>query len=77
MSMATVTVRLQPRRLMTKAEAAHYCRRTVKKFVAQCPVRPLQMADGDELYDVQDLDAWIEGLKDGGNYSDDLVGRLE
>jgi hypothetical protein len=35
------------------------------------------MADGDELYDVQDLDAWIEGLKEGGDYSDDLVGRLE
>jgi hypothetical protein len=61
---------------MTKAEAAHYCRRTVQKFAAQCPVRPVQMADGDELYDVQDLDAWIDGLKGRGDDADDIVGRL-
>jgi len=61
---------------MTKAEAALYCRRPVKKFEAQCPVRPLRMVDGDELYDVQDLDAWIDGLKNGHEDSDDIVGRL-
>jgi hypothetical protein len=34
------------------------------------------MADGDELYDVQDLDRWIDSLKGGGDDADDIVGRL-
>jgi hypothetical protein len=59
MATATINLRVQPFRLLTKTEAANYCKRSLKKFAAQCPVRPLQMADGDELYDVQDLDHWI------------------
>jgi hypothetical protein len=77
MASATLNLRIQPYRLMTRAEAAHYCRRSVKKFEVQCPVRPLLMADGDQLYDVQDLDRWIDSLKAG--HSDDadaIVGRL-
>jgi hypothetical protein len=54
-----------PYRLLTKAEAAHYCRRSVKKFEAQCPVSPVEMADGDLLWDVHDLDSWIDSLKSG------------
>ncbi|GJE58385.1 hypothetical protein [Methylobacterium trifolii] len=69
MASATLNLRVQPFRLLTRAEAAHYCRRTLKKFEAQCPVRPVEMADGDRLWDVQDLDRWIEGLK-GGDASD-------
>src|SRR5262249_20202172 len=58
-----ISVRVQPFRLLTKAEAAHYCRRSVKKFEAQCPVPPIEMADGDRLWDVRDLDQWIDSLK--------------
>ncbi len=63
MATATLNLRVQPYRLLTKVEAANYCRRPIKKFEAQCPVAPLQMADGDRLWDVQDLDRWIDSLK--------------
>ena len=78
MSAATLNLRVQPFRLLTKSEAAHYCRRPLKKFAAQCPVRPIRMADGDELYDVQDLDGWIDALKAGraDDDADDIVGKL-
>lgn len=78
MATATLNLRIQPYRLLTKAEAAHYCRRSVRKFEAQCPIPPLQMADGDLLWDVRDLDHWIDGLKSGCNDdADAIVARLE
>lgn len=49
MATATLNLRIQPYRLLTKVEAAHYCRRSAKKFELQCPVPPVQMADGDRL----------------------------
>ena len=78
MTSAILNLRVKPFRLLTKSEAANYCRRSVKKFEAQCPVPPIQMADGDQLWDVRDLDHWIESLKAG--VEDDactIVGRLE
>jgi len=78
MAAASLNLRIQPYRLLTKAEAAHYCRRSPKKFEAQCPVRPLEMADGDLFWDVHDLDAWIESLKAGcGDGVDAIIARLE
>jgi hypothetical protein len=47
----------------------------VKKFETQCPVQPIEMADGDRLWDVQDLDRWIDSLKNGER-DDDIVRRL-
>ncbi len=78
MTTATVSLRVQPFRLLTKAEAAHYCRRSVKKFETQCPVPPIEMADGDRLWDVRDLDRWIDAMKMG--VDDDagaIVARLK
>ncbi|MBM6581828.1 hypothetical protein ILT44_16650 [Microvirga sp. BT689] len=75
MPTATLNLRLQPYRLLTKAEAANYCRRPLKKFEAQCPVQPLEMIDGDRLWDVKDLDRWIDSLK-GDFDADDIIGRL-
>ncbi|HEV2605361.1 MAG TPA: hypothetical protein VGU24_17070 [Microvirga sp.] len=77
MATATLNLRVQPYRLLTKVEAANYCRRPIKKFEAQCPVAPLQMADGDRLWDVQDLDRWIDSLKVGGaDAAETIVARL-
>jgi hypothetical protein len=77
MPTATLNLRVQPFRLFTKAEAAHYCRRQAKTFEAQCPVRPIRMANGDLLWDVHDLDKWIDSLKAGVNIdADDIVARL-
>ena len=78
MTITTLNLRVQPFRLLTKMEAAHYCRRTVKTFEAQCPVAPIKMANGDRLWDVRDLDRWIDSLKGPpGNDLDDIVMRLE
>jgi hypothetical protein len=77
-TVATLNLRVQPFRLLTRAEAAHYCRRSVKKFEAQCPVTPVQMADGDCLWDVRDLDRWIDSLKnDPDDDASAIVSRLE
>jgi len=58
--------------------AAFYCRRSVKKFETQCTVRPVKMADGDLLWDVHDLDGWIDGLKSSTDKDDPdkIVARL-
>jgi hypothetical protein len=78
MTLTTLNLRLQTQRLLTKAEAAQYCGRPTKKFIAQCPVPPIKMADGDLLWDVQDLDRWIDGLKSaaGPETADVIVARL-
>jgi hypothetical protein len=77
MRATTVTLLVRPYRLLTKVEAAHYCRRPVKKFEMHCPVSPIKMADGDLLWDVQDLDRWIDALKDEYADGEDIVRRLE
>lgn len=75
MATANLNLRIEPYRLLTKREAANYCRRSIKKFEAQCPVPPIAMADGDRLWDVQDLDRWIDSLKEGSAGGDDILRR--
>ena len=78
MTSATLSLRVAPFRLLTKAEAAHYCRRPIKKCEFQCPVPPIEMADGDRLWDVRDLDRWIDSLKNKlGDDSAAILARLE
>lgn len=79
MAVAVIDLRVQPFRLLTKAQAAHYCSLRDKKFDAHCPVRPIRMANGELRWDVQDLDRWIDNLKDGtaaGCDADRIVERL-
>jgi hypothetical protein len=77
MTAATINLRIQPYRLLTKAEAAHYCRRPAKRFAAECPVRPVEMGNGDQLWDVRDLDNWIDSLKAGPSLdTSSIVDRL-
>ena len=75
----TLSLRVQPFRLLTKPEAAHYCRRSVRKFESQCPVPPIEMADGDRLWDVRDLDRWIDSLKidSGHDDAEAIMSRLK
>ena len=79
MSSATVQINVVPKRLLKKSEAASYCGRSVKRFEVEAPFPPVRMANGDLLYDVQDCDRWIDGLKAGAvdNDADDIVARLE
>jgi hypothetical protein len=73
---SVVSITISPRRLLKKGEAAAYCRRTVRQFENECPVAPVQMPGGDLLYDVQDLDDWIDSLKSRVEGDEDIVSRL-
>lgn len=77
MSQATLNLRVSPRRMLSPREAAEYCGRPAKRFQNECPVRPIAFPNGDNLYDMRDLDDWIDGLKGGDSAAaDDIVARL-
>jgi hypothetical protein len=59
--------------MLTEAEAAYHCGRTVKRFRLECPVAPVEFANGDVRWDVHDLDAWIDSLKHGATDSSDSI----
>lgn len=77
MSSAVLQINIVPKRMLTKSEAAHHCGRPVRRFEAECPVRPVAFANGDIRYDVRDCDAWLDDLK-GSTQDDDetLIARL-
>lgn len=70
MSLATLNVRMTPRRMLTEREAAEYCGMTIKRFPAS-RVQPVAMPDGSHRYDMKDLDAFIDNLKGGAEAGDD------
>jgi len=63
-------------RLMTKREAAKYCRLSASTFHRLCPIRPVDLGSGNPRllrYDVRDLDRWIDALKSkAGSETTDL-----
>ncbi len=77
MASATLNIKLAPRRMLKPKEAADYCGLPVKRFPVACQVSPVKMPDGARLYDMQDLDRWIDALKDGATSDDDIIGRLD
>lgn len=79
MSSATLQINWMPARMLTKAEAARHCGRSVGRFAAECPCSPVKFANGDLRYDVQDLDAWLNSLKAGAtdHVADDIVALLK
>lgn len=77
MTSATVQLNVIPKRMLTKAEAAHHCGRPVKRFEAECDVAPVKFPNGDSRYDVHDLDKWIDNLKTGkSSDADEIIARL-
>jgi hypothetical protein len=59
-------------RLMTLSEAAAYCRMSVATFKAKCKVRPIMIVgERHPRYDRQQLDAWIDSLRDGESHLDE------
>lgn len=78
MSSATLNLRVTPRRMLSEKEAADYCGRPLTKFRAACSVPPIQFPDGAKLFDMRDLDAWLDDLK-GASLSataDDILAKL-
>ena len=74
MSSATFVV---PKRMLTYSEAAHHCGRSIIRFKAECPCSPVRFPNGDQRFDVRDLDAWLNSLKAGGDQdAEAIVARL-
>jgi hypothetical protein len=78
MRQASIKIVSAPPRLMTKAEAAEYSARSVKRFEVECTVTPIKFPNGDLRWDVHDVDAWIDSMKSGfaSECADDIVARL-
>ena len=73
MNSATLNIKVSPRRMLTTREAADYCGLSSKRFPYECQVRPIAMPKGGFLYDMQDLDQWIDSLKSGKSILDDEI----
>jgi hypothetical protein len=78
MTQTILNIAVIPKRMLTKIEAAAHCGRPIKRFEAECPVRPIQFENGDLRYDIHDLDAWLDSLKSGQDESDveSILNRL-
>ncbi|MEW9838556.1 hypothetical protein [Mesorhizobium marinum] len=77
MATSTLNIRVSPRRMLTTRDAAEYVGVPVKRLVGVCPVVPIELPEGSRLYDIKDLDAWLDSLK-GGDVAgdDDLLRKL-
>jgi len=78
MSSAVLQINVIPKRMLTKAEAAHHCGRSLIRFQRECPCPPVTFPNGDVRFDIQDLDIWLNSLKAGSldRSADDIVARL-
>lgn len=77
MATATLNLRVSPRRMLSVREAAEYCGEPIKRFPTLCPINPVLMPSGKAMYDLHDLDEWLDGLKsDQPNSDDEIIERL-
>jgi hypothetical protein len=76
MSTALVSVTVISKRMLSKREAAEHCGRSLKRFEAECAVRPIRFPNGDTRYDRHDLDRWLDDLKENAQNSEDIIKRL-
>ncbi len=75
MATATLNLKVSPRRMLSAREAAEYCGMPTKHFRADCPVEPVELPRGLKLFDIRDLDHWLDDLK-GGTDDADILERL-
>lgn len=77
MAKAVLNLQIQPYRMLKKSDAAAYCGLPVSRFEHTCGATPVKYPDGSTLWDVRDLDHWLDGLKTGQTDSDEaLLNRL-
>lgn len=76
MSIATFQVNIAPKRLLSRTDAASHCGRPARRFDIECPVSPIEFDNGDRRWDVRELDAWIDSLKQDESNSE-LLARLD
>lgn len=78
MSIATLNINVQPRRMLSAREAAVYVGVAMKRLAVDCTVSPVVMPNGKQLYDKADLDGWIDRLKGGdAGGDDDILSKLD
>jgi hypothetical protein len=75
MSVATLNIKVSPRRMLSARGAAEYCGIGIKGFGNECAIAPVQMPNGTKLYDMRDLDIWLDGLKNDAPHSDSAILR--
>jgi hypothetical protein len=74
MASAVLQINVIPIRMLTMAEGARHCGRSLTRFKIECPVKPIRFENGDLRYDVQDLDVWLTSLKSSaGNHDADAI----
>ncbi|WP_245261646.1 hypothetical protein [Ancylobacter sp. FA202] len=73
MAKAMLSLQVQPYRMLKKADAAAYCGLPASRFELLCPVAAVAYPDGSRLWDVRDLDSWVDSLKTGALDSDDAI----
>jgi hypothetical protein len=74
---ATFNIKVAPRRMLSKQEAALYCGLSASKFEALFPKGPTIMPTGQKVYDIKALDTWLDSLDKSSPDSDDaILGRL-
>ncbi len=77
MSSATLQITIVHKRMLTRSEAARHCGGSVIRCKAECPCSLVRFPNGDQRFDVQDLDAWLNSLKAGGDQdAEAIVARL-
>lgn len=73
MAKAILSLQVQPYRMLKKGEAAAYCGVPASRFELLCSVPAVAYPDGSRLWDVRDLDSWVDSLKTGAADSDDAI----
>ena len=73
MPKAMLNLQVQPYRMLKRADAAAYCGVAAARFETLCPVAAVAYPDGSRLWDVRDLDAWVDSLKVGATDTDDAI----
>ena len=72
------SVTITPRRLLTAKEAADYCGITQKQLRFQTGIAPVALPNSKQLFDIRDLDRFIESCKSpsAALSDDDILARL-
>ena len=77
MATATLNLRVSPRRMLSEREADEYVALPLAVFRSDCTVAAVLMPRGKRLFDMQDLDQWIDNLKGGvANTYEDILRKL-
>ena len=78
MGNANLNISVVDKRMLKQSEAADYTGLPIKHFKTTCPVQPLEIRPGTNVWDKRDLDKWIDAMKEGTELAthDAILGRL-